>query len=370
MIRVLIVDDSALIRKLLREMLQSERLIEVVATARDGIDGVKKARELRPDVVTMDITMPRLDGLSALQYIVQEAICPVIMVSSLTQDGALSTLEALTLGAFDVIAKPGGISSQSIVQTQQELIAKIKAASGKGTAERLRSAVRAETKRGGLSTRREPGLELPLELVARQHPPPGRRGDGKWAVAIGISTGGPRTLMEVIPELPADLGVPVFLVQHMPAAFTASFAERLACVSQMPVIEAAEGEVVQKNVVYLAKGGQHLLVSRATSGAVSLHLSCVPETLFVPSVDVMMDSVLSLFGAGTLGVLMTGMGSDGANAMGRIRRSGGYGIAESEETAIVWGMPREAIERGGADIVLPSYKIAEEIVRKIRQWQA
>lgn len=370
MIRVLIVDDSALMRKKLREMLLVERTIEVVATARDGIDGLNKARELRPDVVTMDINMPRLDGLSALQYIVQEEICPVIVVSSLTQEGALTTFEALELGAFDYVAKPGGTISLNIAETQRELVAKIKASVGRGTAGRLRRSTRSarsEKTERVRPVRRESGVST-REFLEKQSDT--EDGDCKWAVAIGISTGGPRTIMEVVPELPPNLGVPVFLVQHMPPTFTGSFAERLSGMSQMPVVEACAGDIIRKNVVYLAKGGQHMLLRKANAGKLSLRLSTIPETLFVPSVDVMMDSVLGIFGSKTLGVLMTGMGSDGAEAMCRIRRAGGYGIAESEETAIVWGMPKEAIERGGADIVLPSHKIAGEIVRKIRQWQA
>lgn len=367
MIRVLIVDDSALMRKKLREMLLIERTIEVVGTARDGIDGLAKARELRPDVVTMDINMPRLDGLSALQYIVQEEICPVIVVSSLTQEGALTTFEALELGAFDYVAKPGGTISLNIAETQRELVAKIKASVGRGTAGRLRRASRPEKTERTRLVRREAAVRE-RESLGKQSVV--EDGECTSAVAIGISTGGPRTIMEVVPELPANLGVPIFLVQHMPSTFTGSFAERLSGMSQMPVVEACAGDVVRKNVVYLAKGGQHMLLRKANAGKLSLRLSTIPETLFVPSVDVMMDSVLGIFGSRTLGVLMTGMGSDGAEAMCRIRKAGGYGIAESEETAIVWGMPKEAIERGGADIVLPSHKIAGEIVRKIRQWQA
>lgn len=362
MIRVLVVDDSALMRRKLREMLQAEPGIEVVATARDGQDGVDKARELRPDVVTMDINMPRLDGLSALQLILEEKLCPVIVVSSLTQEGALVTFEALELGAFDYVAKPGGTVSLNIAQTQRELAAKIKAAAASGAAGRPRCG-RRQVPRQNVKQRRVREAE---ELSAA-----GDEADTnmRWAVAIGISTGGPRTIMEVVPELPPDLGAPVFMVQHMPQAFTASFAARLSQASQMPVVEARAGDTVRKNVVYLAKGGQHMLLRKASTGKLSLRLTTIPETLFMPSVDVMMDSVLGVFGSGTLGVLMTGMGSDGADAMARIRKAGGYGIAESEETAVVWGMPKEAVARGGADIVLPSHRIAGEIVRMIRHWQ-
>lgn len=363
MIRVLIVDDSALMRKKLSEMLRAEPDIEVVATARDGEDGVAKARELRPDVITMDINMPRLDGLSALQLILEDAICPVIMVSSLTQEGALATFEAMELGAFDYVAKPGGTISTNIAQTQRELGDKIRAAAKRRARKAQRRApIRTERVRSFRPAEADQDREL-LQAGASDM-------GLQWAVAIGISTGGPRTILEVVPELPPDLGVPVFMVQHMPPAFTASFAARLAQSSQMPVVEARAGDAVRQNVVYLAKGGQHMLLRKASTGKVSLRLSTIPETLFMPSVNVMMDSVLHIFGSGTLGVLMTGMGNDGADAMCRIRKAGGYGIAESEETAVVWGMPKEAIQRGGADIVLPSHQIADEIVRKVRQWQS
>lgn len=369
MIRVLIVDDSALMRKKLREMLQTDCEIEVVATARDGLDGVNKARELMPDVVTMDINMPGMDGISAMQVIVNEGICPVIVVSSLSQEGALITFEALELGAFDYVGKPGGTISLNLEAVTRELIEKVRAASDKRVLRKLKRRAKAVTE-GELDK---------IRRIARQERPPSRSApaahgthsndDMRFAVTIGISTGGPKTILDVLPHLPADLGAPVFIVQHMPPAFTASFAERLNKISQMPVLEASAGDTVRNNVAYLAKGGQHLLLRRNNTGKIMLRLSTVPPNLFVPSVDVMMESVFTAFGASMVSVLMTGMGCDGADAMARVRKAGGYTIAESEETAIVFGMPREAIERGGADIVLPSYQIADAIIRKVSQWK-
>lgn len=368
MIRVLIVDDSALMRKKLREILSAASDIEVVATARDGLDGVNKARDLKPDVVTMDINMPGMDGISAMQIIVNEGICPVIVVSSLSQEGALITFEALELGAFDFVGKPGGTISLNLEQVHEELIEKVRAASDKMVLRKLKR--RAKAVAEGDSTKIKP-MARP-EATARSPSPMQAAGDAgscdvNFAVTIGISTGGPKTILDVLPLLPADLGAAVFMVQHMPPAFTASFAERLNKVCHMPVVEASAGDTVRNNVVYLAKGGQHLLLRRNNTGKIQLRLSTVPPHLFVPSVDVMMESVLTVFGSSMISIVMTGMGSDGAESMVRVRKSGGYTIAESEETAIVYGMPREAVERGGADAVLPSYQIAEAIVRKISQ---
>jgi two-component system chemotaxis response regulator CheB len=350
-IRVLIADDSALMRKALREILSSDPEIEVVDTARDGEDAVKKALELEPDVITMDINMPGMDGLTALQYIVEKEICPVIMVSSLTQEGALITFEALELGAFDYVAKPGGTISLNIKKISEELIEKVKIAGREGVLSKIKKRLRKP-------------VEYRKDIVKaeKQFIP---AGEVKKAVAIGISTGGPKTLMEIIPELPADLDAAVFIVQHMPPNFTASFARRLDQYSQIPIKEAEAGDIVNNSSGYLGKGGYHLLLKQSNNN-IMIRLSTKPEMLFVPSVNVMMEAVLEVFGKNTVGVLLTGMGDDGADAMVKIRKAGGITIAESEETAIVFGMPREAIERGGADIVVPSYRVAEEIVKAVR----
>lgn len=189
----------------------------------------------------------------------------------------------------------------------------------------------------------------------------------RQAVVIGASTGGPRTLMKVIPKLPAELGAPIFLVQHMPVSFTAAFARRLDKHCALTVTEAAEGEEIRNNVLYLAKSGFHLLLRRSRDGKVVLHLDESPPHTFVPSVDVMMESVLNLFGPNLVGVLLTGMGNDGAASLGRIRAAGGHTVAESRKTAVVWGMPGEAVRRGAVDVVLPADDIADEIVRALRR---
>lgn len=348
-IRVLIVDDSALMRKALKEILSSDPEIEVIGTARDGEDAIAKAMELEPDVVTMDINMPGMDGLTALQYIVSKEICPVVMVSSLTQEGALATFEALELGAFDYVPKPGGTISLNIKKVSDEIIEKVKLAGKTGVLGKIKKRLKrvSEYKRNPIKKT----VSVPIM-------------DVKKAVAIGVSTGGPKTLMEILPELPADLDAAIFIVQHMPPNFTASFAKRLDQYSQIPIKEADAGDIVVNNSGYLGKGGYHLLLKKVAE-SIRIRLSTKPELLFVPSVNVMMESVLEVFGSNTVGVLLTGMGDDGADAMVKIRKAGGITIAESEETAIVFGMPKEAIERGGADIVAPSYKIAEEIIKAL-----
>jgi two-component system, chemotaxis family, protein-glutamate methylesterase/glutaminase len=352
-IRVLIADDSALMRQTLRHIVESDRELEVVAVARDGEDAVLKAREVRPDVIAMDINMPKLDGISALQIILQEKICPVVMVSSLTQAGAATTFECLELGAFDYVAKPDGTVSRNMGAVAGELTSKLKAASRSGVLDRVRRRRAASTQPAAAVRAVRP--VQPARLVR-----PGRK-----AVAIGISTGGPATLMEVLPMLPADLDASVFLVQHMPGTFITSFARRLDDHCDLKVVEAKAGMIVETGVCYVASGGVHLCLFEKANGDIVIRTPGRPETLFIPSVDVMMESVLRVYGTNTIGVLMTGIGDDGADQMAAIRNTGGYTIAESEETAVVFGMPAQAIQRGGADAVLPSFRVAAEIAAAV-----
>ncbi|PKM76141.1 MAG: chemotaxis response regulator protein-glutamate methylesterase [Firmicutes bacterium HGW-Firmicutes-15] len=349
MIRVIIADDSAMMRKMLRKMLESDSDIEVIATARDGNEVVEKARDLRPDAITMDVNMPGQDGITALQYIVNDKICPVVMVSSLTQEGAMTTFEALELGAFDFVGKPGGTVSSNMESVTTELIAKIKAAAG--------------MKRGG---RKAP------ERIARAKRQPEAKAtviNGKVTkvVAMGISTGGPKVIYEVLPQLPADINAAMFMVQHMPPNFTATYAKRLNESCKVEVVEAQAGMKVEAGVVYVGSGGRHLTLVKNAFGDVLLRLPTKPDHLFIPSVSVMMESVLNIYGRRTIGVIMTGMGDDGANAMVEIRRAGGITIAESEESAIVFGMPGETIKRGGAEIIAPIWDIAGEIIKAVKR---
>ena len=353
--RVLVADDSALMRQTLKRIICEAPGLELIGMARDGEDAVIKARELRPDVISMDINMPRMDGITALQLILDEKICPVVMVSSLTQKGAATTFECLELGAFDFVAKPDGTVSSNMGAAAAELVTKLQAAASRGIVDR---------RRDGHNNRASRQPAAPVPALSS----PGRRpGDRPKAVVIGISTGGPATLQEVLPLVPADLPASLFLVQHMPASFIASFAKRLDEHCSLRIVEARSGMPVEDSVCYVAPGGMHLCLHRKITGEVVIRTPKVPATLFVPSVSVMMDSVLGIYGPDTIGVLMTGIGDDGADQMVAIRKAGGYTIAESEQTAVVYGMPREAFERGGACVVAPSYQVAGEILKAVRR---
>ncbi len=342
-------------RQTLKRIIGSSEDLELVGVARDGEDAVAKARELRPDVISMDINMPKLDGISALQMVLGEKICPVVMVSSLTQRGATTTFECLELGAFDFVGKPDGTVSANMGAVAEELIRKLRAAAKRGMATQLTR----------LKERRD------WRQKASADPPPSQQDDAKEkaprAVAIGISTGGPATLQDVLPQIPADISASLFLVQHMPPTFVASFAKRLDDNCALKVVEARSGMPVEPSVCYVAPGGMHLCLHKKMTGEVVIRTPTTPQTLFMPSVSVMMDSVLKIYGKDTIGVLMTGIGDDGADQMVEIRKAGGFTIAESQETAVVFGMPREAIERGGACLVSPSYDTATEIVRAVRR---
>ena len=344
-IRVLVADDSALMRNLIGRLLAKAPDIKVIATARDGEDAIQKAVELKPDVVTMDINMPKLDGISAMQMILGERICPVIMFSSLTQKGAVETFECLELGAFDFVAKPEGTVSANLDAVATELIAKIRAAAASGPVKRRQPVASASA---------------PARLAVQPAAIP--YGEMR-AIVIGISTGGPSTISTFLPGLPADLPAAIFLVQHMPPTFIPPYVARLQKECAIQVIEAETGARVQTGYCYVASGGLHLCTYRKQNGDIVLRRPSQPKTLFVPGVNVMMESVLSVFGSRTIGVLMTGIGDDGADEMVCIREAGGVTIAESEESCVVFGMPYQAIKRGGAEIVLPSWEIAARLVR-------
>jgi len=352
-IKVLIVDDSAMMRKAIRRILETDSAIEVVGMARDGEDALSKDAELRPDVVTMDINMPVMDGITCMMLLFeQHPEARVIMLSSLTQEGAITTFEALELGAFDYVGKPSGTVSNNLHIIGKELLAKIKASM---TQKKRRPTVLSKAK----STKKE---------TVRQVTTVTRPGSQK-VVVIGVSTGGPGTLMDILPLIPTDLDATIVVVQHMPPMFTASFAKRLDEHCQIPFKEAKNSDPLVNGQGLLAPGGMHLVVRKhITRSEHIVRLTSLPEgTLFTPSVDVTMHSILESFGRRTVGVLLTGMGSDGADAMVAIRKAGGITIVEAESTAVVFGMPREAIERGGAEIIAPSYNIAKEIVKAVNR---
>jgi two-component system chemotaxis response regulator CheB len=309
---------------------------------------VAYVKEHQPDVVTMDINMPVMDGITALQLIMADSPRPVLMLSSLTQEGALTTFECLELGAFDYVGKPSGTISIDLDRQSAEIVAKVK------------QAARCRPRR--VAARRTFPLPAKASLAGSRVIAANDR-TARRVVAVGVSTGGPKTLLEILPYLPADLDAAVVVVQHMPESFTGQFAKRLNDACRIPFKEAEAGDILQVGHGYLARGGKHLVFAkRVTGGAMARYSTHPSESLHIPSVDVMMDSAIQAFGSDVIGVLLTGMGDDGADAMVHIRRAGGQTIAEAESTCIVFGMPAQAIERGGADFVLPCHEIAEKIV--------
>ncbi|SHL01148.1 protein-glutamate methylesterase/protein-glutamine glutaminase [Rhodothermus profundi] len=342
MIRVLIVDDSAFMRKALSIMLEGDPEIQVVGTARDGIEAIEKVHALNPDIVTLDIEMPRMDGLTALRRIMREHPVPVIMVSSLTQEGAQATIEALEAGAVDFIPKQHSYVSIEISRIRAELLEKIK------TIARTRP----------LLTRRRAAAAPPEAL-------PTLRFREARAIAIGVSTGGPRALQQVIPTLPADLPVPVLIVQHMPPHFTRSLAERLNSLSALTVVEAEEGMPLQAGHVFLAPGGRHLVLTGRNGQTPLIRTPVEPVTLHRPSVDVMFQSVCQTFDGKVLAVVMTGMGRDGLEGARLIKQRGGKVITQDEASCVVYGMPRAVNEAGLSDAVLPLEQIGPMLARSL-----
>lgn len=339
--RVLVVDDSALVRMALSDIL-TKAGIEVVGTAKNGKEAVEKTLKLNPDVITLDIMMPVMDGLTALKMIMERKPTPVIMLSTLTTEGARETLEALKLGAVDFITKPSG-SLVDLSSIEKELVTKVKIVAG--TSPNL--------------MRIQNLKKLKLDVVR-----------GSWGVKtkdvcvlIGSSTGGPSALEMIIPRLPADIPAPVFVVQHMPPGFTQQLAERLNSISEVEVKEAENNEKVKDGVVYIAPGGYHMKVRRAADVVRIKIVDGMPVNAVKPSVDVTAESVVESYGGNVVGAILTGMGEDGAYGMKRIKDFGGLTIASSEDTCIVFGMPKAAIELGGISSVKPVFEIAEEIVR-------
>lgn len=366
LIRVLVVDDSALMRKMVKAILETDREIKVVGTARDGEDALRKDEELKPDVVTMDINMPVMDGITSMMLLFeQHPDVKVIMVSSLTQEGALTTFEALELGAFDYVAKPSGTVSTNLYEVGKELILKVKAAAQHGKSRR-----RLFTTKNKASSSRSRKKRRTEASIAKSFPRPKLPAEPDTArklVVIGVSTGGPGTLMEILPKLPADLDAAVIIVQHMPSAFTSTFARRLDECSCISIKEGGSGDRLLKGCGLVAPGGSHLVLKKNAmrDEAMVRITNTIEGTLYVPSVDVTMKSAVEHFGSSIVGVLLTGMGSDGVMGMMAIKEAGGITIAEDESTAIVWGMPREAIERGAVKVVAPAHHIAREIVKAV-----
>ncbi|WP_005033460.1 protein-glutamate methylesterase/protein-glutamine glutaminase [Holophaga foetida] len=354
-IRVLIVDDSPFMRKALERMLVAAEDIQVVGSARDGLDALDKIKELKPDIVTLDVEMPRMDGLACLKRIMVECPLPVLMVSSLTQEGATATLEALAFGALDFIPKESSLASASMFQIQQDLQEKVRKLARSPKFRKTRPAAPAP-----LPTRPLPGAPLAPAPVHRPAPSGGVLASSPRAelLVIGCSTGGPKALQDLLPAIPKALPVPCLIVQHMPGTFTKPFAERLNAISQVEVKEAEHGELLRPGTVYIAPGGQHMLYrQRGPQGL--LELSPEPaSTLHRPSVDVMFQSVAEHCTRQVLAMILTGMGADGAKGMEMLKARGAHTLSEAEESCVVYGMPRAAFERGCVDQVAPLPEMA------------
>ena len=330
-IRVLVVDDSALMRKLIPQMLEGDPSIEVVGTAIDGTFCLKKIEELQPNVITLDLQMPGMNGIDTLKEIMRRNPLPVIVVSSHSTEGASVTFKALGLGAFDFVTKPRDASTH-MTEAAAELIAKIKAAADSKIV--------------------RPGSFLrisahPEKISAQKSGPPPTK-----LVAIGISTGGPQALEFLLAQLPPDFPGTIVVVQHMPEGFTEMFARRLDEICSLRVKEAQSGDILQAGRVLICPGSRHIRVKRAAKADMVI-LSDDPRVNgHRPSVDVLFNSVAEEYGSGAVAVLMTGMGDDGAEGLGAVKKAGGMTIAESEESCVVYGMPKAAIERGYATRVV------------------
>ncbi|WP_394137074.1 protein-glutamate methylesterase/protein-glutamine glutaminase [Cytobacillus oceanisediminis] len=361
-INVLVVDDSAFMRKLIADFLSQDPRLQVVGTARNGEDGLRKINELNPDVVTMDVEMPVLNGLEALKMIMKSKPVPVVMLSSTTREGADHTFAAMEYGAVDFIAKPSGPISLDLHKIKAELAEKVVSASNANIKNlgKISSFGKNHTK----LQRNYSKIELNKSIDQSNGPAFKTNTHDKGIICIGTSTGGPRALQRVLTELPGNLNAPVLIVQHMPAGFTKSLASRLNGLSELTVKEAEEGDVLEKGTAYIAPGGFHLKVGRSGRDLV-LHLDeSPPKNGHRPSVDIMFESLSELKDFRKIAVIMTGMGADGREGLAAIKKSGEVkAIAESMDTSIVFGMPRAAIEAGLIDDVQNVERIAESILK-------
>jgi two-component system chemotaxis response regulator CheB len=350
-ISVVVVDDSAFMRKSITLMLESDPDIKVVATARDGNEGIEMIRKFRPTVVTMDIEMPGMDGLSALKIIMKEMPLPVLMFSSLTTEGADSTMEALNLGAVDFIPKDMSYVNVNIAGKREELIEKIKNIGNSATL-RLRFSRMGKTP----VARPEPVAGAKPVSAVRSVKPPSRR--DFHAMILGISTGGPFALLNMLPHLPDNFPLGIAIVQHMPPRFTHSLAERINSLAKLTVKEAEEGDVLEQGIVLIAPGGKHMTFRKSGPDVIA-HISDQPTTtLYRPCADIMMTSAVETFNGPLLGVIMTGMGKDGLEGLRLAKKKGGYVVAQNEESCVVYGMPKAVVDDGIADAVVPLDEIA------------
>jgi two-component system chemotaxis response regulator CheB len=343
-VRVVIVDDSAYVRKVMKEMLSRSPFLEVTGTARDGEDALEVVARLQPDVVTCDLIMPGIDGVEFIRR--QMALHPVpIVIVSIAAESSERVLSGLDAGAVDFVQKPTALATERMLEMADDVIAKVKAAASAPVA-RLRPMVEARTGIGG----------LPRSTFVNRYD----------VLVIGVSTGGPQGLKALIPRLPPDFPIPVAIVLHMPIGYTAAYAKRLDEASGLTVVEASEGDEVRPGVVFVAPAGRHLLFKRDSTGVVRIRLDVSPlDTPHKPSVDVLFQSAAEVYGERVLGIVMTGMGDDGRAGAAWIKARNGSVLTESEETCIVYGMPRSVVDAGLSDASIPLDRLADAIVERV-----
>lgn len=344
-IKVLVVDDSAYIRKILTQILQRSPFIEVVGTAQNGIEALEKVQELNPDVITLDLIMPEMDGITFIEEQMKRQPKPIVVCSIASETGELA-MKALELGAVDFVQKPTALATEKIFEITEEIIEKVKTAST------------IDLKKYELQQKIKP--EKPLEIKEVK--------PTKEAVVIGVSTGGPQALRSIIPILPENFPVPILIVLHMPEGYTKLFAEKLNEISNLLVIEAQGDELVQPGVVYLAKAGKHLSVERRNDGKVYTKVDAKPLDLqHRPSVDILFSSAAEVYKDKLVGVILTGMGDDGLKGCRDIKKYGGVVFTESEASAIVYGMPKAIKDAGLSDKQLNLYEVVQALMEEIKK---
>lgn len=356
-IRVLIVDDSALVRQVLTSIFAQTPDIEVVGSAPDPYIAREKIKQFNPDVLTLDVEMPRMDGVTFLGNLMRLRPMPVVMVSSLTVAGAEVTLRALEYGAVDFVAKPKLDIAEGLAEYAEEIVAKVRTAAGARVRPLERRVLRAPAG--------DPMERLSADAVLSRKPAPRPIPAAFPIIAIGASTGGTEAIKEVLAELPSDLPAAIVVSQHIPAAFSQSFARRVDGITALRVSQADDGQTLLPGHVYIAPGDRHLLVERSGSRYQCRLNDGAPVNRHKPSVDVMLRALVQSAGGNSIGVILTGMGSDGAEGMGELRAAGGTVIAQDEKSSVVWGMPGEVVKRGFADEVLALARIGarlEEII--------
>jgi two-component system chemotaxis response regulator CheB len=345
-IKVLVVEDSALMRKIISDMINSEDDLSVLDTAKNGEELLSKLERIHPDVITLDVEMPKMDGIQTLKEIkVKNVNIPIIMLSSISQRGTQLTMECLELGAFDFISKPSGTISLDISKIKDDLVQKIRLANLKNSKGKVRN------------TNEIFSSSLITQKKIKTH------NSKIEAIVIGASTGGPKALYNVITALPKNLGVPVLVVQHMPAGFTKAFAERLNVNSDIKVVEASDGQTIESDVVYIAPGGYHMEVGVDKR----IHMNIEPTIWGVrPAVDKLFISASKVYGDRLLSVVLTGMGKDGAQGTIEVKKNGGITLSEDASTCTIYGMPKAAFETGMVDEVLPINEIAINIQKLLK----